>query len=177
MGDAFDGKIAGINLQETAIGVSNETDPSFTPDLYFEGIKANMTALADAFPNAAKLQYANFMPGEWLPWEDEGYLSGVYAHGESIGVGLGTPDLLMQRKGQLNHPLAMMHEGDFSVPLGIAIQDGNYVGQTNSDEVRNKRVSLVPKLHAFAEDFLKVDYMFWVNQTPYFEEDVLPCFE
>jgi hypothetical protein len=177
LGEAFDGEIAGINLQETAIGVSSETDPSFSPALYFAGIKANMQALASAFPNTDKLQYANFMPGEWLPWEDEGYLSGIYQHGEAIGVGLGTPDLLMERKGQLNHPLAMMHEGTYSVPLGIAIQDGNYVGQTNSDEVRGGRTSLVPKLHAFAADFLKVDYMFWVNQAPYFEEDVLPCFE
>ncbi|MEO1306695.1 MAG: hypothetical protein AAFV38_01860, partial [Pseudomonadota bacterium] len=143
----------------------------------FEGIKANMQALATAFPNTDKLQYANFMPGEWLPWEDEGYLLGVYQHGEAIGVGLGTPDLLMRRKGQLNHPLAMMHEGTFSVPLGIAIQDGNYVGKTNSNEVQSERASLVPKLAAFAHDFLQVDYMFWVNQQPYFEEDVLPCFE
>ncbi|MDX8355760.1 hypothetical protein [Cognatiyoonia sp. IB215182] len=177
LGEEFDGEVAGINLQETAIGVSAETDPSFSPELYFEGIKTNMQALATAFPNTDKLQYANFMPGEWLPWEDEGYLSGVYQHGEAIGVGLGTPDLLMQRKGQLNHPLAMMHEGTFSVPLGIAIQDGNYVGQTNSNEVQSERTSLVPKLRAFAHDFLQVDYMFWVNQEPYFEEDVRPCFE
>lgn len=177
LGQEFDGKIAGINLQETAIGVSPDTDPSFSAQNYFVGVKANMQALALAFPNTTKLQYANFMPGEWLPWEDKSYLSGVYQHGEAIGVGLGTPDLLMERKPQLNHPLAMMHEGEFTVPLGIAIQDGNYVGKTNSNVVQGDRVSLVPKLHAFAEDFLQVDYMFWVNQEPYFEEDVLPCFE
>jgi hypothetical protein len=32
-------------------------------------------------------------------------------------------------------------------------------------------------LHAFAKDFLKVDYMFWAHQEPYFTEDVLPCLE
>lgn len=37
--------------------------------------------------------------------------------------------------------------------------------------------NVVPLLHAFAKDFLKVDYMFWVNQEPYFEEDVIPCFK
>ncbi|MEL6640233.1 MAG: hypothetical protein AAFN63_08265 [Pseudomonadota bacterium] len=177
LGAEFDGKIAGINLQETAIGVTAENDPSFSPDLYFDGIKANMVALKRAFPQTTTLQYANFMPGEWLPWEDEGYLQGVYEHGQAIGVGLGTPDLLMQRKGQLNHPLAMMHEGEFTVPLGIAIQDGNYIGQTNSDKNQAQRANIVPKLHAFADGFLQVDYMFWVNQSPYFEEDVLPCFE
>lgn len=38
------------------------------------------------------------------------------------------------------------------------------------------RKNIVPLLHAFAENFLKVQYMFWVNQAPYFQQDVLPCF-
>ena len=79
------------------------------------------------------MQYANFMPGEWLPWEDHGYLQSVYTYGQEIGVGLGSPDLMVQRRGQLNH--------------------------------------------AFAKDFLNVKYMFWVDQEPYFSEDVIPCFK
>lgn len=176
MGERFDGELAGINLQETAIGVSHETDPSFTPEGYVEGLKANMQALANAFPNTIKLQYANFMPGEWLPWEDEGYLRSIYEHGNSIGVGLAGPDLMVQRKGQLNHTIAMMHEHDYNVPLGIAIQDGNYIGATNSDRIVTDRANIVPLLHAFAEDFMGVSLMFWSNQEPYFSEDVLPCF-
>ena len=82
----------------------------------------------------------------------------------------------------------MMHEHEYSVPLGIAVQDGNYVGLTGTDfppgsdmsigieNVKEDRKKIVPLLHAFAKDFLKVKYMFWVNQAPYFEEDVLPCF-
>ncbi|WP_339978521.1 hypothetical protein [Gymnodinialimonas mytili] len=177
LGDAFDGQIAGLNLQESAIGVSNETDPSFSPELYAAGLQQNMRALGTAFPNTTTMQYANFMPGEWLPWEDEGYLRGLYALGEEIGVGLGAPDLLMERRGHLNHALALMHEHDFSAPIGIAIQDGNYVGETNSLRLVNDRNNIVPKLHAFASDFLDVDYLFWRNQQPYFDEDVLTCFE
>jgi hypothetical protein len=70
----------------------------------------------------------------------------------------------------------MMHEGSYTVPLGIAVQDGNYIGETNSGERVATRTNLVPMLHGFARDFLRLDYMFWVNQAPYFEEDVLPCF-
>ena len=175
LGQAFDGNIEGINLQESAIGVSTDIDPSFTPDLYAEALQANMSALKKAFPRSTTMQYANFMPGEWLPWEDEGYLRSIYRHGDDIGVGLGAPDLMVRRKGQLNHALAMMHEQTFSVPLGIAVQDGNYIGQTNSNDVKADRKNLVPLLHAFAKDFLKVSYMFWVDQPPYFEQDVLPC--
>ncbi|WP_227267456.1 hypothetical protein [Roseobacter weihaiensis] len=177
LGAEFDGVIAGINLQESIIGVSMETDPSFSPAPYAEALKTNMRALKTAFPSVTTLQYANFMPGEWLPWEDEGFLRGIYAFGEEIGVGLGAPDLMVQRKGQLNHALAMMHEQSFTAPLGIAVQDGNYIGQTNTQKRVTDRQNIVPLLHAFADDFLKVDYMFWSNQEPYFAEDVLPCMQ
>ena len=185
LGEEFDGKIEGINLQESAIGVNHKVDPTFTPERYRDCIKENMLALKKAFPNSTTMQYANFMPGEWLPWEDEGHLKSIYEYGQEIGVGLGGPDLMVRRKGQLNHALAMMHEGKFTVPLGIAIQDGNYVGTTgadkdyqkNLDNRSNERESIVPLLHAFAKDFLRVSYMFWVHQEPYFSEDVIPCLE
>lgn len=180
LGERFDGRVEGLNLQESAIGVTPGDEPGFTAPIYVESLRANMRALKNAFPNSTTLLYANFMPGEWLPWEDEGYLRSIYRYGEEIGVGLGAPDLMVRRKGQLNHALAMMHENDFSVPLGIAIQDGNYIGHTGADgsvadQVRPARRNLVPMLYEFARDFLEVDYLFWVNQVPYFEEDVLPC--
>lgn len=102
LGHEFDGRIEGINLQETAIETTAKTDPSFSPERYASGIKDNMTALKAAFPTSTKMVYANFMPGEWLPWDDKGYLRSIYKHGEAIGVGLGGPDLMVTRKGQLN---------------------------------------------------------------------------
>lgn len=176
LGGILDGKIEGINLQETAIGVSQKQDASFSTELYTKGVKINMLSLKKAFPLSTTMQYANFMPGEWLPWEDKGYLRSIYKYGEEIGVGLGGPDLMFTKKGQLNHALALMHESNYSVPLGVAIQDGNYIGKTNNEEISKDRTNIVPQLHAFANDFLKVNYMFWVNQKPYFEEDVVSCF-
>lgn len=175
LGRAFDGKIEGINLQETAIEVK---DSGFSELDYVTGIKENMLALKQAFPKSITMIYANFMPGEWLPGNDKGYLRSIYQYGEQIGVGLGGPDLMVKRKGQLNHTLAMMHESHYTVPLGIAIEDGNYIGETgDATEDKNKiHESIVPLLYAFAKDFLKVTYMFWANQEPYFKEDVLSCF-
>ena len=180
MGRQFDGRIEGINLQESAIGVSADQDPSFTNERYAESLRENMRALKDAFPTSTTMQYANFMPGEWLPWEDHGYLASLYRYGQEIGVGLGGPDLMVRRKGQLNHTIAMMHEYDYTVPLGVAIQDGNYIGVTGADgnvadSVKQQRDNLVPMLYEFARDFMKVDYMFWVDQEPYITKDVLPC--
>lgn len=176
LGKEFDGKIKGINLQETAIGVK---DSSFSEIAYINGIKENMLALKKAFPSSVTMIYANFIPGEWLPENDKGYLRGIYQYGQEIGVGLGGPDLMVKRKGQLNHILAMMHEGHYTVPLGIAIQDGNYIGETgdiDQEATKKEHSNIVPLLHAFAKDFLKINYMFWVNQEPYFEKDVLSCF-
>ncbi|MFZ1791378.1 MAG: hypothetical protein WAT92_23835 [Saprospiraceae bacterium] len=176
LGREFDGKIAGINLQETAIGVK---DSSFSETDYIRGLKANMLALKEAFPSSVTMIYANFIPGEWLPGNDKGYLRSIYQYGEKIGVGLGGPDLMVKRKGQLNHALAMMHEGQYTVPLGIAIQDGNYIGETgeiNEETKKKTHTNIVPLLHDFAKDFLRINYMFWVNQEPFFQTDVLSCF-
>jgi hypothetical protein len=175
LGKVFDGKIEGINLQETAIEVK---DSGFSEIDYVTGLKENMLALKQAFPKSVTMVYANFMPGEWLPGNDKGYLRSIYQYGEQIGVGLGGPDLMVKRKGQLNHTIAMMHENHYTVPLGIAIEDGNYIGETGDATEDKTKIheSIVPLLHAFAKDFLKVNYMFWANQEPYFKEDVLSCF-
>jgi hypothetical protein len=64
------------------------TRPTFSPELYAESLKINMLALKKAFPQSTTMQYANFMPGEWLPCQDKGYLKSVYQYGQKIGVGL-----------------------------------------------------------------------------------------
>ena len=189
LGQAFDGKIEGINLQETAMDLDEPTKQECSPSQYAQAVKENMLAMKSAFPKSVTMQYANFMMGEWLPFDDQGYLRSVFEYGNAIGVGLGAPDLMVKRIPQLNHPLAMMHEREFTVPLGIAIQDGNYVGRTGADltpgqndsvasaSQQRTQKSLVPMLHAFARDFLNVKYLFWVNQEPYFAEQVLPCID
>lgn len=188
LGKKFDGKVEGINLQETSIDINlressisvrSDIDSTFSPERYSESIKINMLSLKKAFPKSTTMQYANFMPGEWLPRDDKGYLLSIYSYGEKIGVGLGGPDLMFQNKGNLNHTLAMMHERKYKVPLGIAIQDGNYTGMTGDKQISEpgSNQNIVPLLHAFAKDFLKVKYMFWVNQEPYFSQNVIPCFK
>jgi len=178
LGQSFDGKIEGINLQETAIGLSKKYDSTFSPQKYVEAIKTNMLALKKAFKKSVTMQYANFMPDErGLNHADKNYLKIIYEYGEKIGVALGAPDLMVKRIAQLNHPLAMMHEAKYTVPLGIAVQDGNYIEQTGNIEIIRERKNIVPLLYAFAKDFLKVNYIFWSSQEPYFEEDVMPCFD
>ena len=121
-----------------------------------------MTALKKAFPKSVAMQYANFMPGEWLPGEDKGYLRSVYQAARRLRVGVGGPDLLPRRRGQLDHSYPLIRECAGIVPTGIAVQTGNY-GQI-----------AIPELHQFAREHLKVDYIFWSTEEPFYSRDLLP---
>jgi hypothetical protein len=88
LGQKFDGKIAGINLQETSIGVEETSlnNAGFTYVGYRNAILDNMKALKAALPNSIAMQYANFMPGEWLPSDDKGFLESVYKYGQENNI-------------------------------------------------------------------------------------------
>lgn len=173
LGKAVDGRIEGLNLPETSVGFgeSGKLHPSgFTYKSYVEGVTTIMTAARKAFPRSVVIQYANFMPGEWLPWTDHGYLRAVYAHAESLGVGVGGPDLLPHRKGQRSHSYPLIAARGPKVRAGVAVQDGNLEAK---NPTTGERVTAA-ELHRFAKGQLRLDYLFWGTQEPYYSEEVLP---
>lgn len=176
LGDELDGRIEGINLPETAVGFGESGSlypEGYTPQGYFEGIRAMMTAARAAFPTSTVIQYANFMPGEALPEEDRGYLRGVYEHAERTGIGVGGPDLLPYRRGQQTHSLPMIAARGPDVPAGLAVQWGNLAAVNP-----NTGVSVtVEELYEYARDSLRLDYIFWGVQEPYYSDDALPFLE
>ncbi|MCC6154062.1 MAG: DUF4962 domain-containing protein, partial [Candidatus Hydrogenedentes bacterium] len=176
IGKEFDGRIEGINLPETSIGFgeSGKYHPSgFTYEQYRDGVKATMRGARDAFPRSHVIQYANFMPGEWLPWDDKGYLRSVYAYAASIGIGVGGPDVLPHRKGQLSHSYPLIASRGISQIAGVAVQDGN-LAEVNPES--GKRVN-ARELYTFAKSTLKVNYIFWGVEEPFYSEDVIPFLE
>lgn len=90
---------------ETAIGVSIPSlrPAGFSFESYVASIKEITSKARRAFPHSCVIVYANFMPCEWLPRKDKGYLRTVHAHVDSIGAGVGGPDLLPHRRGQREH--------------------------------------------------------------------------
>src|SRR5262249_29703469 len=142
----------------------------FTPAIYREAILTNMLALKRAFPKSVTLQYANFMPGEWLPGEDRSYLRSIYQRAKEWKVGVGGPDLLPYQPGQLNHCYPLIREAAGSVPTGIAVQEGNY-GHKNP---RTGQSVTISELVGFAREHLKVNYIFWSTQEPFYSEKLLP---
>ncbi|MBC8030570.1 MAG: hypothetical protein H7Z16_10705 [Pyrinomonadaceae bacterium] len=173
LGKEFDGRIEGINFAESSVGfgASGRLFPKgFTFEIYRDAIITNLKALKRAFPKSIALQYANFMPGEWRPINDRGYLRAVYQAAKESKVGVGGPDLRPYRPGQLQNSYPLIREAAGIVPIGIAVQDGNY---EDVNPTTGKRVTIA-ELIKFAKEYLKVDYIFWCTQEPYYSEDLIP---
>jgi hypothetical protein len=170
LGRQFDGRIEGINLPETAVdfGETGKLFPKgFTPEAYRDAVLTNMTVLKRAFPRSVAMQYANFMPGGW------GYLESVFGRAKELKVGVGGPDLLPFRPFQMQNSYPLIRESAGAVPSGIAVQDGNY-------EDRNPKTGqqvTVSELIEFATGFLRVRYIFWCTQEPFYSTQVIPHFQ
>jgi hypothetical protein len=184
LAERYDGVIAGINLQESAIGISEDgiaKASGFTYLGYRDAIEKNMLALKKAFSSSVTMQYVNFMPGESLPEIDKGLLKSLFDYGEQIGVAIGAPDLMPKRPFQQAHAYKFMQEKKKAgnLTIGIAVQDGNYRGETG-DSARPKPgeiwPDIVPELANYAKETLGASYVFWSIQEPYFSENVIPFF-
>jgi hypothetical protein len=167
LGKEFDGRVEGVNLPETAIDVASTErlwPQGFTPEVYCDAIITNLTVLKRAFPKSVTLQYANFMPG------DKRYLERVFQRARELKVGLGGPDNLPFKPYQMENSYPLLRQSSGSVPTGIAVQDGNYehINPKTGGQVT------IPELVSFATDYLKVDYVFWCTQEPYFPEQLVP---
>jgi hypothetical protein len=176
LGKEFDGRITGINLPETSVefGESGRLFPTgFTFEVYRDAVVSNMKILKRAFPKSIAMQYANFMPGEWLPEKDKSYLRSVYRAARAEKVAVGGPDLLPYQRGQMNHSYGLIRELDGIVPTGIAVQWGNY---ERVNPGTGKRTT-IPELLDFAIGYLKVDYIFWEYQEPFYSAELMPFLE
>src|SRR6185295_5161430 len=142
----------------------------FSFEIYRDAIITNLKVLKRAFPKSVAIQYANFMPGEWRPTEDKGYLRAVYQAAKESKVGVGGPDLRPYREGQLKSSYPLIRDAAGIVPIGIAVQDGNY---EDVDPKTGKRITIA-ELIQFATEYLKVDYIFWCTQEPYYSEHLIP---
>lgn len=172
LGSRFDGKIEGLNLPETAVGFG-ETGKlypeGFTPEVYRNAIIKYMAMAKNAFPNSAVIQYANFMPGEWLPWDDKSYLKSLFEFAVKEKIGMGGPDIKIYQKGHMNHGYKFLKEYTKSITSGVAVQDGNY---QEINPKTGKRVT-VREIYEFASEYLGLDYIFWCTQEPFYSGEVL----
>ena len=141
----------------------------FTPEIYRDAIVTNMAILKRAFPTSLTMQYANFMPQRRLPEKAPSYLRDVYERARQLKVGVGGPDLLPYKPGQMRNSYPLLREYAGTIPTGIAVQDGNFQ-HTNP---KSGQTVTIPEMVGFATDYLKVDYIFWCTQEPFYSENLI----
>jgi len=167
LGKEFDGHIVGINLAETAggFGRTGKLFPKgFTYEIYRDAVITNMKALKRAFPKSIAMVYANFMPG------GRPHLEAVYKAARESNVAVGGPDLMPFRPFQRSNSYPLIRESAGKVPTGLAVQDGNY---SDVNRETGKRATIA-ELLKFGTDELKLDYIFWCTEEPYYSQELIP---
>ncbi len=170
LGKKFDGRIEGINLPETAIAFREKPElfpKGFTYEIYRDAIKESMKVLKQAFPKSAPILYANFM---FEHREAKSNLKDLYNYAKEIKLGMGGPDIKVYRKYQMENSYPLIRELHGIVPTGVAVQDGNY----DIINVKTGKQVTVPEILDFATNYLRLNYIFWCTEEPYYSKEVLP---
>jgi len=158
----FDGKIYGINLPETAIDLDSKSKPkNFTCNKYFNSVLDNMKILKSSFKKSQVVQYVNFFPCEWN--NDHHYMSRLFKYAIDHKIGLGNPDAIPYRRGQMknSYPFFKKNKNKLSL-VAIAIQAPDY---TYTNPKTGKHFTL-QQLANFETNYLGADIIFWNVQQP-----------
>ena len=167
LAEQFDGRLYGINLPETSFDpLSKQGEDGFSCDAYFDATLDNMRAARVAFESTHVVQYINFWPCEWN--NDQRYMERAFALAVEAGIGIGGPDIVPFRQGQMknSYPFFNRHKDDLPL-VAMAIQEPT-LSYTNPDTGEAfTRAEFV----AFARDYLGVDIIFWSVEAPWLAGD------
>ena len=109
LANRFDGKIFGLNLPESAIDIDLKHDRTgFTCDAYFEAEIENMKFARQVFSKSLIVQYVNFWPCEWA--NDHRYMSRAFETAARLGIGLGGPDIVPDKKAQMENSYRLFYQ-------------------------------------------------------------------
>ena len=73
----------------------------------------------------------------------------------------------------MSHSYPLIRESAGKVPTGIAVQEGNY-GDRNP---KTGQPVTIPELVKFATEYLKVDYIFWCTEEPFYSRKLMPVLQ
>lgn len=162
----FDGRIAGVNLPESATDLDLDHPPEgFTCDRYVDATLANLRHAAGVFERSPVVQYVNFWPCEWN--NDHGYMARTFSLAEEIGAGLGGPDIVPDRRGQMKNSYPFLHRYRGRLPLvAMAVQEPTltYIDPQTDEPFTAERIT------CYARDYLGVNVLFWTAQAPWLDD-------
>jgi hypothetical protein len=166
----FDGRIAGIILTETAVSIDPKNPPKgFDCDGYFEAEKENALAARRAFKRSHVVQYVNFWPCEFA--NSRGYMSRFFEFAAANGIGVGGPDVVPWRKGQMLSSYAFIRVYQDKVPVvAMAVQEPTleYLNPETGKPFTRR------DFERFAAVYLGVDDLFWSKDSPWLRENPPP---
>ncbi|MGH9614740.1 MAG: hypothetical protein ACRD4P_16860 [Bryobacteraceae bacterium] len=159
----FDGKVYGVNLPETAIDINTERDKTgFSCDKYFNAEIENVGLAKRAFQKSYVVQYVNFWPCEWN--NDHNYMGRLFAYAVENNIGLGGPDIVPYRKGQMKNSYPFFHRyKDRLVLIAMAVQEPTltYINP------RTKKRFTKEEFQEFAKNYLGAKIVFWTTSAPW----------
>jgi len=159
----FDGRLYGVNLPETAADIDLKRDRTgFDCDRYFEAELQNAEFARRVFSKTHVVQYVNFWPCEWE--DDRKYMSRTFALAEQRRIGLGGPDIVPWRKGQMKNSYPFFNRYKGKLPLvAMAVQQPTLTYRNPATGKRFTHAEFVE----FARDYLGVDVIFWSVTSPW----------
>ena len=165
LAERFDGRVFGINLPETAADLLDPKAEGFSCDAYFKAEMANAAFARTAFRKSHVVQYINFWPCEWD--NDRKYMSRFFAFAKDNKVGLGGPDIVPYRKGQMKNAYPFFNAYKGQLPLvTMAVQQPTL---TYTNPQTGKRFTK-SEIEDFADDYLGVDVIFWTTEAPWLKD-------
>lgn len=172
LGKQFDGIVEGINTEETSVtfGTGALHPPGFSFNGYKDAFIENLAALKKAFPKSTVMVYANFMPGGYLLSEDTTLLKAIYDFAWANNIAVGGPDLLPYHPGQMKNSYGFIRDSYKKVMTGVAVQDGTfkYIHPHTNKEITAEEI------YQFAENDLRLNYIFWGTEDPFYHSSTLP---
>jgi hypothetical protein len=159
----FDGRVAGVNLPETAIDIEMKDPASgFTCDGYFNATVENMLFARKAFRKSHVVQYVNFWPCEWN--NDHRYMSRLFEAAHNNKVGLGGPDVVPDKQAQMknSYPFFRQYKNRLDL-VAMAVQEPTL---TYTNPKTHKKFTR-QEFTRFAQDDLGADIIFWSASSPW----------
>lgn len=159
----FDGKVAGVNLPETAIDIDMKDPKSgFSCDKYFSATLENIQFARNAFTRSRVVQYVNFWPCEWN--NDQKYMSRLFDTAAKHRIGLGGPDIVPYKNAQMKNAYPFFHQYKGKLDwVAMAVQEPT-LSYTNP---KTKKKFTRAEFTDFAEHYLGANVIFWSTQTPW----------
>ncbi|MFE3886378.1 hypothetical protein ACFXPQ_26295 [Streptomyces lydicus] len=162
----FDGRLAGVNLPETATEVDTKKDRTgYSDDSYFKAELANMAYGKKVFTKTPFIQYVNFWPGEWN--NSRNYMKRTFEFAKSHGIGLGGPDILPNRPAQMenSYPFFKKYRGQLPI-VAMAVQEPDF--QYKNPET--KKPYTRQEFADFGTNTLGADAIFWATSAPWLHQ-------